>query len=279
MCIIQNPIEIFKFQFTCWITSKYDAELHSRITFSRIQLSVLYLYRLKIQFNILWVSPIQITPHEPWQNCAHPHDHADILSEHQRMRRPPPNTGACELQRSQKPQYREETQTHMHAVIQEAMRPTSKNIILISTRPQQGVRKQVGCITTQSQLQNVTGTTHAHTHFYRHTCSTSWPHVSTAMLWKHSEHLINSCALTQCRHKLTNTFAFKWETVAETLNYRHPDTNNTNRQRCTQTRERRHLRHQHKHTETQIFTRIPGSAKKKNSRAQTGKNAKYVQKG
>lgn len=43
------------------------------------------------------------------------------------MRRPPPpNTGTCEPQRSQKPQYREETQTHMHAVIQEVMRPTSK---------------------------------------------------------------------------------------------------------------------------------------------------------
>lgn len=94
------------------------------------------------------------------------------------MRRPPPDAGAYdEPQTSQKPQYREETQTHMHAVIQEAMRPTSKSIILISTRPQQGVRKQVGCITTQSQLQNVT-----HTHFYRHTCSTSQPHVSTATL-------------------------------------------------------------------------------------------------
>lgn len=78
----------------------------------------------------------------------------------QSTRRPLPNTGTCEPQRSQKPQYREETQTHMHTVIQEAMRPTSKNIILISTRPQQGVRKQVGCITTQSQLQNVTGNTH-----------------------------------------------------------------------------------------------------------------------
>lgn len=50
-----------------------------------------------------------------------------------------------------------------------------------------------------------------HTHFYRHTCSTSRPHVSTAMLWKHSEHLINSCSLTQCRHQLTNTVAFKRE--------------------------------------------------------------------
>lgn len=150
------------------------------------------------------------------------------------MRRPPPDAGAYdEPQRSQKPQYREETQTHMHAVIQEAMRPTSKSIILISTRPQQGVRKQVGCITTQSQLQNVTRS--SHTYFYRHTCSTSEPHVSTAMLWKHSEHLINSCALTQCRHKLTNTVAFKGETAGETANYRQPDINNTNRQRCTQT--------------------------------------------
>ncbi len=247
--------------------------------FSRIQLSVLYLYELKIQFNILRVSPIQNQPHEPWQNCSHPHDHADILSEHQRMRRPPPNTGACEQQRSQKPQYREETQTHMHGVIQEAMRPTSKNIILISTRPQQGVRKQVGCITTQSQLQNVTGTTHAHTYFCRHTCSTSRPHVSTAMLWKHSEHLINSCALTQCRHKPINTVAFKWETAAEMPNYRHPDTNNTNRERCTQTRERRHLRHQHKQTHRNANIHTDSRTCKKNSRAQTGKNAKYMQKG
>lgn len=159
--------------------------------------------------------------------------HSQSASEAQSTRRPPPNTRTCEPQRSQKPQYREETQTHMHAVIQEAMRPTSKNIILISTRPQQGVRKQVGCITTQSQLQNVTGNTH--THFYRHTCSTSRPHVSTAMLWKHSEHLINSCALTQCRHQLTNTVAFKRETAGETASSRHSDTNNTNRQRCTQT--------------------------------------------
>ncbi len=81
--------------------------------FSRIQLSVLYLYELKTQFNILRVSPIQNQPHEPWQNCSHPHDHADILSEHQRMRRPPPNTGACEQQRSQKqPIQRGNTNSH-----------------------------------------------------------------------------------------------------------------------------------------------------------------------
>ncbi len=120
--------------------------------------------------------------------------------------------------------------------------------------------------------------THAHTYFCRHTCSTSRPHVSTAMLWKHSEHLINSCALTQCRHKLINTVAFKWETAAEMPNYRHPDTNNTNRERCTQTRERRHLRHQHKQTHRNANIHTDSRTCKKNS-AQTGKNAKYMQKG
>ncbi len=182
MCIIQNPIEIFKFQFTCWITSKYDAELHSRIKFSRIQLSVLYLYGLKIQFNILWVSPIQITPHEPWQNCAHPHDHADILrwaSEDEETTSQ--YRGLWTTKITKTPIQRGNTNSHACSYTgsnETYFKEHNSDLHTATTRSEETGGLHYNPVTATECDWNHT---RAHT-FYRHTCSTSWPHVSTDML-------------------------------------------------------------------------------------------------